>query len=79
MQSPEEVDAVLNSLEESGLVVYRTFSDEYRVWQGSDYDLRRATESARRQCADLDLASLLNSATVLDPLWQAATASDEGY
>lgn len=68
LQAPEDVDNVLNSLEESGLVVYRTFSDEYRVWQGSDYDLRRAIESARRQCADLDLASLLNSATVLDPI-----------
>ncbi|UGQ39589.1 hypothetical protein [Rhodococcus aetherivorans] len=68
MDSPEEVDEVLNTLEVSGLVVYRTFSDEYRVWQGSDYDLRRAIESARRQCSDLDLASLLNSATVLDPI-----------
>lgn len=68
LRTHEDVDNVLRSLEESGLVVYRTFSDEYRVWQGSDYDLRRALESARRQSTNLDLASLLNSAAVLEPI-----------
>lgn len=67
MESPDSVDQVLRSLEDAGLVVYRTFSDEFRVWQGSDYDLRRAIESARRQCVDTDLASLLNSAAILEP------------
>ncbi|MDV7353467.1 hypothetical protein R4282_10660 [Rhodococcus oxybenzonivorans] len=63
----DEVDQVLCSLEDAGLVVYRAFSDEYRIWQGSDYDLRRAVEGARRQCLDKDLAILLNEATPLEP------------
>ncbi|MEV0946531.1 hypothetical protein [Rhodococcus sp. NPDC049939] len=63
----DEVGNVLTSLEDRGLIVYRTFSDEYRVWQGSDYDLRRAIAGAKRQCATKDLATLLNEVTPLEP------------
>ncbi|RVW06702.1 hypothetical protein EF834_00475 [Rhodococcus spongiicola] len=63
----DEVGTVLTSLEDRGLIVYRTFSDEYRVWQGSDYDLRRAIAGAKRQCATKDLATLLNEVTPLEP------------
>jgi hypothetical protein len=61
------VGDVLASLVDSGLVVYRSFSDEYRIWQGSDYDLRRVIDGARRECEQTDLAELLNKAASLEP------------
>lgn len=62
------VEQALASLSESGLIVYRSFSDEYRIWQGSDYDLKRVVAAARRECELTDLAELLNAAVPLDPV-----------
>jgi energy-coupling factor transporter ATP-binding protein EcfA2 len=67
-QTATEIDSVLSSLIDAGLIVYRAFSDEYRVWQGSDYDLKRVIDGARRECADKDLALLLNDAVPLEPV-----------
>jgi hypothetical protein len=61
------VGDVLASLVDSGLVVYRSFSDEYRIWQGSDYDLRRVIDGARRECEQTELAELLNDVAPLEP------------
>jgi hypothetical protein len=58
---------VLESLEAAGLITYRDFADEYRVWQGSDFDLEGAVTTARRACRDQSLAELLNEAAPLDP------------
>ena len=63
-----EVDAVLDGLAGRSLVAYRTFSDEYRIWQGSDYDLRRAIASAKRQIQSVALEDLLDSAAQLQPV-----------
>ena len=38
-------EAVLSSLEIKGLLTYRAFADEYRVWSGTDFDLQWAVES----------------------------------
>lgn len=61
------VDKTLSELVDAGLVTYRAFSDEYRIWQGSDYDLRRVIDNARHDCEDADLATLLNDSAVLEP------------
>lgn len=61
-------DDVLTSLVDSGLIVYRSFSDEYRVWQGSDYNIRRVIDGARRECEQTDLAELLNDVAPLKPV-----------
>src|SRR5690606_2246169 len=47
-ETSEAVDEALSSLEASGRVTYREFADEFRLWRGSDLDLRSAIESARR-------------------------------
>jgi hypothetical protein len=62
------VEATLATLSESGLIVYRSFSDEYRIWQGSNYDLKRVVAAARRECELTELADLLNAAVPLDPV-----------
>ncbi len=63
----DHLDAVLESLEAAGLITYRDFADEYRIWQGSDFDLEGAVTTARRACRDQSLADLLNGAAALEP------------
>lgn len=63
-----DADQLLDSLIEKGLITFRAFSDEYRIWQGSDYDLRRVVDNARRELDGADLLDLLNSSFSLDPL-----------
>ncbi len=65
--SADSATRVLDGLEKRGLIAYRTFSDEYRIWQGSDYDLKRAIASARRQVESEPLEKLLNDAADLQP------------
>lgn len=64
----EDVDQLLESLVEKGLITFRSFSDEYRIWQGSDYNLRRVVDNARHDLADSDLLDLLETSFSLDPV-----------
>ncbi|MBA4021709.1 MAG: hypothetical protein C0482_05050 [Gordonia sp.] len=66
--TPAEIATLLETLEARGLLIYRTFSDEYRIWQGSDYDLKRAIDSARRRCENASLQDLLNGSADLQPV-----------
>jgi hypothetical protein len=38
---PDEnlVDEIIESLQSESLIQYRKYSNEYRVWQGSDFDI----------------------------------------
>jgi hypothetical protein len=62
-----DLTKAIASLESAGLITYRDFADEYRVWQGSDFDLEGAISVARRNCRDRSLSHLLNTAAPLDP------------
>lgn len=64
--SDGNIDDIVTSLVDLGLVTYRAFSDEYRIWQGSDYNMRRAIENARHGYADAPLADLLGDALSLE-------------
>ncbi|VEG45369.1 Uncharacterised protein [Mycolicibacterium flavescens] len=63
-----ETDSVVKSLVDAGLITYRAFSDEYRIWQGSDYNLRQVVENARSSYSAADLDELLSNAVSLEPL-----------
>lgn len=64
---PSNPGAVLESLVQAGLITYRAFSDEYRIWHGSDYNLRRVIDAARHSYEDADFANLLRDAVELEP------------
>jgi hypothetical protein len=63
-----QVEARLDELEAAGLVTFRDFADEYRVWHGSDFDLRKAVDLARRRLRDVPAADVLNQVLELGPL-----------
>lgn len=76
--SDRAVAAALKELEARGLITYRDFADEYRIWQGSDFDLKGAVESARRRCAARSLDELLNEAAPPTPLVAARHSQQYG-
>jgi len=51
----------LTVLEAAGIVTYRDFADEYRIWQGTDVDIRSRLEIARRQVERLPMVEILSS------------------
>ena len=46
-------------LENLGIVTYRNFSDEYRIWQGTDVDLQQLLDTAHQQVARQSLLEVL--------------------
>ena len=55
------VEETLASLEEAGIVTYRDFADEYRIWQGTDVDIRSLLNSARQQVEQPPLVEVLSN------------------
>jgi len=50
----------LDTLVERGFLVYREFSDEYRIWQGTDVDLRARISEIRERCDDHAVVRMLS-------------------
>ena len=74
----EEVKTQLTILEKAGLLTFRDFADEYRVWQGSDFDLRAAIDLARRRLRDEPAAKVLERVLPLSPLVAARHSQQKG-
>lgn len=55
----DEADDLLDGLESASLVTYRDFAGEYRIWQGSDIDLRSRIEVASASAEQLPLVDVL--------------------
>lgn len=58
----------MNSLLDASIVQYRRFSDEFRVWQGTDFDVDQRTQDEKERVGKFDLAELLNDRTVATPV-----------
>ena len=50
----------LAGLEAAGVVIYRDFADEYRIWQGTDVDIRRLMELAHQKVRRQSLPEILS-------------------
>jgi hypothetical protein len=48
------------ALIEHSIITYRRFNHEYRVWQGSDFDLDAAIRDQRAQIGKVDTSDVLN-------------------
>ena len=67
----EDATAVLARIQELrdlGLVTYRDFASEYRIWQGSDFDIGAALTSARRQVQSDSIADTIVGTLPLRPV-----------
>ncbi len=58
----------MQPLLDSSVVQYRTFSGEYRVWQGTDFDIDARTEQEKDKLGEFDLADALCSRTPTTPV-----------
>ena len=56
----ENLPRLLENLQQQSLITYRQFNKEYRVWQGSDFDINAAMQSMRMEFDDLPLAQTIN-------------------
>ena len=59
-------EEALDDLESAGVVIYRDFADEYRIWQGTDVDIRRLCDIAHQRARRQPLVEIL--AAVDEPL-----------
>ena len=58
-EAEPKADEILSQLEAEGIVTYRDFADEYRIWQGTDIDIHRLLEVARARIQRRALVDVL--------------------
>lgn len=68
----------LDALAERSLITFRRFNGEYRVWQGSDFDLEAALAEQLSQIGQMDIADVLNQAKPLAPVIARRHAIERG-
>ncbi len=67
-ESREEFIAAIQALEKASLVNYRKFNSEYRVWQGSDFDLESCIHHETSKVRGFSVAQALNGGSYVDPV-----------
>lgn len=58
----------IKALGDKSIITFRRFSGEYRVWQGSDFDLEEALQEEMDNLGEFSLASVLNAADTIMPI-----------
>ncbi len=61
-------EKAIETLTSQSVITYRHFSGEYRVWQGSDFDLEAAVQEELNNLGNFSLADELNSAKSMLPI-----------
>lgn len=65
---PGTTAATVSSLQAKFVLQYRKFSGEYRVWEGSDFDLDAAVDAQVERIGRFNLAEALNKRRALGPI-----------
>lgn len=73
-----DYEATITLLRERSVVTFRKYNGEYRVWQGSDFDLDASLQEQRDQLGRIDLAKLLNEREVIAPIVARRHAIETG-
>ena len=58
----------LTSLQDAGIVTYRDFADEFRIWHGTDVDIRGLIKAARTKVQRQPLVDILAAVHEPDPV-----------
>ena len=61
-----------------GILVYREFADEYRIWFGTDYPLQDRLQLERGSARGKTLEALLNETSVLSPIVASRHSQTKG-
>jgi len=69
-------DVLLADLEAAGIVTYRDFADEYRIWQGSEIDIGLLLERGRTRIRRRPLVEVLSAMEPLDPVVAARHSAE---
>jgi hypothetical protein len=64
----ENAQQALNALIQKSIIQFRKYSSEYRVWQGSDFDLETAVQDELNQVSHFSLPESLNDRKALPPI-----------
>ena len=67
-QDKGKVQQALNALIQKSIIQFRKYSSEYRVWQGSDFDLETAVQDELNQVSHFSLPESLNDRKALPPI-----------
>jgi len=68
LPTKQRAKAALKNLTEKSIIQFRKFSNEYRVWQGSDFDIDQSVEAERQKLGTFSLAQVLNANNPLLPI-----------
>lgn len=63
-----QVENSLAFLKQKSLLQFRKYNNEYRIWEGSDFDLESALEEELQRAGHESLAEILNKRKTLPPL-----------
>jgi len=73
------IQNTLNNLVVRKIIVYRQFAEEYRIWEGSDFDFDGALAKAREEIqSDFDLTTALGDVIVSTPLFARRHSFETG-
>ena len=75
---PSALAVLLAGLEKRGFITYRSFADEYRLWQGSDFDLDGRVALARQQYEPSSIAELIDKLLTLPPIVASRYSQERG-
>ncbi len=64
----KKVQQALIALSKKSIIQFRKYSSEYRVWQGSDFDLEAAVQDELNQISHFNLTESLNERKALPPV-----------
>ena len=64
----DDLDALLKRLTAASIIHFRQYNQEYRVWQGSDFDLDEALESTVTEFANQPIVPILNNLAPIPPM-----------
>lgn len=74
----EKAETAIDELQKKSFIVYRRFADEYRIWQGSDFNLDEALETAVGEVGVFNVAERLNLSNNMPPLTAHKHAVETG-
>lgn len=64
----DEFNKSLKALLSASVITYRKYGNEYRVWQGSDFDLEEALEEEKNNLGDFSLVKEMNESELMLPI-----------